>query len=63
MNIRIQTYGKYNVSWATSNSNTTVDGTALDALDKGLTDLMALCDEVSVTYVAAREAFKAKQQS
>lgn len=61
MNIRIQTYGKYNDSWALGKSNTIAEGTALDALDRGLTNLMELCDEVSVAYVASRESFKAKQ--
>ncbi|CAG8983435.1 hypothetical protein HYALB_00000604 [Hymenoscyphus albidus] len=44
MNIRIQTY----------------EGTALDALEKGLSDLIALCDEVSAKYVGAREAFQSQ---
>lgn len=41
MNIRIQTYG---------------DTTAEEALDKGLADLMALCDVVADTFILARQA-------
>ncbi|KUL84593.1 hypothetical protein ZTR_08694 [Talaromyces verruculosus] len=46
MNIRIQTY----------------DGTtAIEALEKGLNDLMDLCDVVSDKFTVARDAFVAEQ--
>ncbi|KFX87908.1 hypothetical protein O988_09228 [Pseudogymnoascus sp. VKM F-3808] len=41
MNIRIQTY----------------EGTAFEALEKGLDDLMDLCDVVAEKFVGEREAF------
>lgn len=41
MNIRIQTY----------------EGTAFEALEKGLDDLMDLCDAVTEKFVEERQAF------
>lgn len=47
MNVRIQTY----------------EGTALDALEKGLQDLMDLCDVVAEKFVVAREDFGNKMKA
>ncbi|KAG0648551.1 DNA-directed RNA polymerases I and III subunit RPAC2 [Hyphodiscus hymeniophilus] len=47
MNVRIQTY----------------EGLALDALEKGLTDLMDLCDVIAEKFVAAREDYTSEMQS
>jgi len=47
MNVRIQTY----------------EGTALEALEKGLQDLMDLCDIVVDKFEASRDAFNAAQAS
>ncbi|OKL56983.1 hypothetical protein UA08_07951 [Talaromyces atroroseus] len=46
MNLRIQTYDST---------------TAVEALEKGLDDLMDLCDVVSEKFTAARDAFNAEQ--
>ena len=39
------------------------EGTAIEALEKGLKDLQDLCDVVSDKYTAAREAFSGDQMS
>ncbi|OXV08205.1 hypothetical protein Egran_04035 [Elaphomyces granulatus] len=47
MNLRIQTYE---------------DTTAVDALEKGLDDLMGLCDVVTEKFTASRDAYNASQE-
>ena len=69
MNIRIQTYGKYSdetylpktmASWLTDNIFAE-DTTVWDALQKGLDDLMDLCNVVEEKFIAARDEFMANR--
>lgn len=67
MNIRIQTYGKradipiYTVKneHEENRTNTHSEGTAIEALEKGLRDLQDLCDVVGEKFWDARNEYAA----
>lgn len=64
MNIRIQTYGKLSSSCSTVSipANPLVqDGTAVNALKKGLSDLQDVCDVVAEKFWSERQSFNAEQ--
>lgn len=72
MNVRVQTYGKSILSHSTGLPTlepltfrlltATEEGTNVyDALEKGLDDLMDLCDVVTDKFTLARDAFAAKE--
>jgi hypothetical protein len=67
MNVRIQTYGLCPLrSVVTSEADNQklicgTEGTAFDALEKGLDDLMDLCDVVAEKFAEAREEFVDKE--
>jgi DNA-directed RNA polymerases I and III subunit RPAC2 len=53
LNLRIQTYGKHNIQrWLMAGEE---GKTAVDALEKGLDDLMALCEVVEDKFQVALE--------
>jgi len=63
MNIRIQTYGKMFMPMRclTQLLNSDVEGTAIQALEKGLRDLQDLCDVVAEKFNEAREEFNSNE--
>ena len=67
MNLRIQTYGMF---WRTVSLRILLtyhliieNTTATDALEKGLDDLMDLCDVVTDKFTHARDSFNANSMS
>lgn len=66
MNLRIQTYGK---QMPLSNSShftqtfVTEGTTVYEALEKGLVDLMDLCDVVTTKFTDARDDFAASMDT
>jgi len=63
MHIRIQTYGMW-LSFRQVLALTGADGVnAQDVLEKGLDDLMALCDVVIEKFQDAHEEFEANKAS
>lgn len=67
MNLRIQTYGKQMASSNPSSHATQMLGTegttVYDALEKGLDDLMDLCDVVTATFTDTRDDFAASMDA
>lgn len=64
MNIRIQTYGKLSSSCSMMSILLTllfIDGTAVNALKKGLSDLQDVCDVVAEKFWSERQSFNAEQ--
>lgn len=70
MNLRIQTTGQYCflciinppvVHAVDANTTNTDEITATDALQKGLDDLMDLCDVVTDKFTTARDSFNAAE--
>ena len=58
MNIRIQTYGTYQFPRREGEANMSLaEGTAIDALKKGLGDLQEVCDVVADEFSAKRQQF------
>lgn len=77
MNLRIQTYGKYLFLLQAPILDKyhrrlpanriaplkTEDTTAVEALEKGLDDLMDLCDVVTEKFTVARDEFNVSQEN
>lgn len=67
MNVRIQTYGKI-ISIYSGKRKTKkvkiltacIEGTAVDALKKGLSDLQAVCDVVEEEFTAKKDQYNAE---
>lgn len=59
MNLRIQTYGEYinHVNNTIIDHSTIDEVNVIDVLEKGLKDLMALCDVVTDKFIIARDNF------
>jgi len=64
MNLRIQTYGKsYMRGYINLATNTSLDGVSVyTVLEKGLEDLMAMCDVVEQKFTIARDDFVNKME-
>ena len=64
MNLRIQTYGRsYMRSYVNLATNTSLDGVSVyTVLEKGLEDLMAMCDVVEQKFTIARDDFVNKME-
>ena len=64
MNLRIQTYGRsYMRSYIDLATNTSLDGVSVyTVLEKGLEDLMAMCDVVEQKFTIARDDFVNKME-
>jgi hypothetical protein len=64
MNLRIQTYGEFYLCWIESVSLTiALDGASVyTVLEKGLEDLMAMCDVVEQKFTIARDDFVNKME-
>ena len=66
MNLRIQTYGKLDslppeqYRFPAANLLLIGDANVYDVLDKGLNDLMDLCDVVTEKFTVARDDFNAR---
>lgn len=62
MNIRIQTYSKISPleNKPVESNPSCAEGTAVDALKKGLTDLQDVCDVVADQFWEKRQAFNAE---
>lgn len=64
MNLRIQTYGRFGLILSRGLTVATDLGSALDStnvfevLEKGLSDLMDLCDVVTEKFTIARDGFE-----
>lgn len=63
MNLRIQTYGTLPVLSRISTTDKTSDGVSVyTVLEKGLEDLMAMCDVVEKKFTIARDEFVNKME-
>lgn len=64
MNLRIQTYGKHHLPWTDPDCMLTVaDGVSVySVLEKGLEDLMAMCDVVEEKFKISRDDFVNQMQ-
>ncbi len=63
MNIRIQTYGQYNCPHFWHTSNYLPEGSAVEALEKGLNDLIVLCDIVAEKFIDARAELRDEMET
>lgn len=61
MNLRIQTLGTLFVPSYSIHTDRAENTTALEALEKGMDDLMDLCDVVTDKFTTARDAFNATE--
>lgn len=66
MNLRIQTYGEFHAYILVENdsiADISIDGVSVyEVLDKGLKDLMDMCDVVEEKFIASRDEFVNKMQ-